>query len=88
MAKIRHGALEADAVTTIDLATDFGKCEVLNRGDVDIFFRVDGTDPEVDGDNCEVVPAGQWAVVEVTTNGPTIVKLISSSTPSYSVRGF
>lgn len=89
MARIVHGTLTADEVTTVTLTDlEYDQLEVMNvDGAAAIYFRVDGEDPEVDGDDCEVVPA-TISVLRVPT--PAVdneVRLISSGTPKYSVRG-
>lgn len=87
-----HGTLVADTVTTIsDIGTgiaDVEQVDVLNRdGTAEIYFTVDGTDPTVEGDNTEVLPAAIGALsVPVETTAKPTVKLISSGTPKYSVR--
>lgn len=89
MARIVHGTLVGDEVTTVTLTDrNFEQLEVMNvDGAAVIYFRVDGEDPEVEGDDCEVIPAS-IAVLRVPT--PSVdneVRLISSGTPKYSVRG-
>lgn len=88
MARIKHGTLVADTVTAVDLNPGMGEIEVGILDDPDpIFFRVDGEDPEIDGDDCEVVPSGIGAALRVDAPGEYEVKLISVGTPRYWVRG-
>jgi hypothetical protein len=80
----KHATLVAATVDMVTLAQDAQQVEVINRGTVDIYFRVDGTAPAVGGDDCEVLPAGASLIVP-TPNSTTVVELISSGTPPYSV---
>lgn len=84
-----HQTIVAATVDTVTFGVDFNEVEVLNRsGSAEIYFTVDGTTPTVGGTNCFVVPAAiSSAIVGVPTVGPTVVKLISSGTPTYSVSG-
>lgn len=88
MANIEHGTLVADTVTTVTLDSDAQEVEVLNRdGAAEIYFTVDGADPTVEGDDCQVLPAAIGAVqVRAPGGGVTDVKLISEGTPTFSVR--
>jgi hypothetical protein len=85
-----HRTLVAATVDRITLTdSNFGQVEVLNRdGVAEIYFTVDGADPTVGGDGTHVLPASVGAVV-VRSSGrqATVVKLISSGTPKYSIRG-
>jgi len=89
MARIKHGTLVAATVATVTLTVDCRDVEVLNRtGDAEIFFTVDGSTPTVAGDNTHVLPAQIGSlIVAVPETGNTVVKLISSGTPSYAVEG-
>jgi hypothetical protein len=94
MAYIRHGSLTASTVAEITLPDQsFGKIEVTNRsGDDEIYFIVlaandADTDPTVEGDDCEVLPAAVSALeVSAPDPSPVVVKLISEGTPDYSIR--
>lgn len=94
MAYIRHGTLVAATVTEVTLPDrSFGKVEVLNRsGAAEIYVLVlsandADTDPTVAGNDCEVLPAATSALeLPAPDPGPVVVKLISSGTPTYSVR--
>jgi hypothetical protein len=84
---IRHGVLESNTVDTVSVGVDADFIEVLNRGTDDIYFRFDGTDPEIDGNNSEIVPAGTALEVPRKASGNAVVKIISAGTPDYTVRG-
>lgn len=87
-ARAKHGTLSANTVATVALSAEWGGIEVKNRATAgDIYFRVDGTNPTVAGDECDVVTPGESLLVP-TGAGPDTVKLISSTEgAAYSVRG-
>lgn len=76
---------------TIDQVTftgiDLPEVEILSDGTADIYVSFGSTTtPTVAGTICYRVPAGSAsAVFEPRTSGDTVVKLISSGTPVYSV---
>lgn len=82
--------LTADTVETFTLDRDYRQVEVLNGdGSAEVFFTVDGADPEVDGAGCYYLPSaiGALAVSSHGTPQTTVVKAISSGTPKVAVRG-
>lgn len=86
MAVRKHGTLVAATVATVALAGNSKYVEVLNRGDDDIFFTINGTDPTVAGDDTFACPAGEFVKVRNYDRDNTVsVKLISAATPDYSV---
>jgi hypothetical protein len=84
-------ALAASTVDTVTFtASDRNSVRVYNdTGTAAIHFTTDGTTPTVNGANTYRVPAsaGAYLTVEVLGGGATVVKLISSGTPTYSVEG-
>ena len=88
---VQHAQLAANVVDTVILNADYPRVEVLSRdGTAAIFFTVDSDAPTVEGDNTHVIPAAisGISVSASTENGEnTTVRLISSSTPKYTVRG-
>jgi hypothetical protein len=85
--------LVASTVDTITFtASDRIKVRVTNdTGTAALFFTTDGvTDPTVNGAACERVPAsaGAYVEVDIATGTATVVKVISSGTPTYSVQGW
>lgn len=88
-ASSQHQTLAASTVDTVTLTADFNAVEVLNRGTSgDIYFTVDGvTVPTVGGAGTYVVQPGMSLIVDPATSANTVVKLISSGTPAYSVTG-
>jgi len=90
---IKHVTLTANAVTTVDFTAEHrlgATVRVTHKGNVtnDVFFRGDGIDPTVNGDNCQVVlgsAAPAWETVSLGrahdantgTPGLATLKLIS-----------
>lgn len=88
MARIKHGTLAANTVTTVAINQNVGSLEVLIVANpAAIYFRTDGTNPTVGGDDCEVVPAAVGAALSVDTPEHFSLRLISTGTPTYCVRG-
>lgn len=88
MARIKHGTLVADTVATVSLTGSHSAIEIMNvNGAAAIYFRTDGEDPEVAGDDCEVIPAAMGAAMAVDPGDTASVKMISAGTPMYCVRG-
>lgn len=87
MATRKHGTLTATVVATVSIGAAPDSISVINRGTVDIFATVNGTDPTVNGDDTFAVPAGGYRSIRVAndSDGTVAVKLISSGTPAYSV---
>ena len=85
--KVRHGETVGYVVETVNLGHDSDSVEVLNRGSFDLYFRLDGSDPVVDGNNSEIVPVGSALEVLRVASGNATVKLISEDDVKYSVRG-
>jgi hypothetical protein len=89
MADIQHGTLESNQVTTVTLDANYRYVEVLNRsGDAEIYFTVDGPVPSVSGADCFVLPAViSVREVDSRASGITVVRLISTGTPTWTVSG-
>lgn len=89
--RIVSATLTAGTVDTITLDTDYTAVEILNRdGAAEIYATTDGgPTPTVGGDNCDALPAAVGSLtVDASAFGvPTIVRLISSGTPAYTVKG-
>lgn len=83
-----HRTLVAATVDRVTFA-DFDQVEVMNRsGSAEIYFTVDASDPTVGGSNTHCLPAAISALVAKSgARGSTVVRLISSGTPTYSIRG-
>jgi hypothetical protein len=88
-----HNTLVATTVDTVTLTAQYNRVEILNRSaSGDIFVTLDGSTPSVGGNDTYVIPAtgvGTFVNPNWTNEPPisTVVKLISSGTPSYSVTG-
>jgi hypothetical protein len=81
-------ALAAAAVDTVTFGNDCDMVEVFTPdGTSAISFTVDGSVPAAGAKNTYYVPAVANSALEVTvqTGGNTVVKLISTGTPSYRV---
>lgn len=79
--------LVANTVDTVTLDSDWDWVEVVSDGAGALYVRVDGSNPTVAGPNAFVLPAGVASSreIKVRTSTPTVVKLISPGTPTYSV---
>lgn len=91
MAYAKHGTLVASTAATVTISGTFRKATLVNHGDDPIYFTSHGdadaiSDPTVQGDDTAVCPAGM-PVDLPCTSGNLTVKMISSSTPSYSLVG-
>lgn len=76
----KHETLAPDDELEVTFGADYGRVAVLNvTGTLPIYFRADGTTATVAGDDTYAVPAGARRVIEVDTNGPTVVSLISAA---------
>lgn len=99
--RVTHGTLTAATVATVTLAAYYTSVEILNRGTTEIYVSADGTstpaNPAVAGDEFDVIPPSSSLTVRgrnkwnptdgVAKPTTTVVKLISSATPTYSVIG-
>lgn len=80
--------LVAATVDTVTLSRPCRQVEVLSHdGAAAIYFTVDDSTPTVAGGNTFALPATPCALEVDTADNqpPTVVKLISSGTPTYSV---
>ena len=79
--------LVANVVETFTFRADVDAVEILSHdGAAPIYVTLDGTAPTVRGATTFVVPAAMGSsVLAPRTAGPTIVRLISSGTPTVSV---
>jgi hypothetical protein len=92
--RIQSGTVVANIVTTVTFATWYQSIEIVNRGTVDMWARVDGVDPTIAGDDCIfVAPQGFVGVLNpkhipepptgTTTN--TEIRMIAASNCNYTV---
>lgn len=89
--RIQSGTVVANTVTTVTLSYR-SSIEIINRGTVDMWARVDGVDPTIAGDECIFVPAQGFVDVpnpklpstaNFTSN--TEVRMIAGSNCNYTV---
>jgi endonuclease YncB( thermonuclease family) len=82
-----EAVLAANTIDTVEFASNLSDVEVVSDGSAAIYFTVDGDTPAVKGPNCFYLPAGGACSREVASkaNQPTVVQLISTGTPTYSV---
>ena len=87
---VHSKTLVANTADTVTLTADFGEVRVVNLdGAASIYFTVDGAAATVAGDGTLVLPAALASRVEraKVDRANTVVSLISSGTPKYSVEG-
>lgn len=84
---VQAKTLAANTVDTVTFNDDLDAVVVFSDGAAALYFTVDGTTPTIGGDNTYVLLKGVHAArrVLVPTSGDTVVKLISSGAPTYSV---
>ena len=84
---IHNVTLTAGAEDTFTFPDDVTEVEVLSHdGAATIYFTVDGTAATITGRHCRILPAAVSSVTaEPPTAGPTVVRVISSGTPTISV---
>lgn len=76
----KHETLLADDEVEVAFAADFGRVAVLViAGDEPVYFRADGTPATVGGDGTFAVLAGARRTIDVETDDPTTVSLISAA---------
>jgi hypothetical protein len=83
----KHATLVASTVDTVTFSTKPRSIEVRNLDSAAvIFFRYDGVSPTVNGDDTDRVGPGETLQIDDDNSDPPEVRLISSGTPSYSLR--
>ena len=84
--EITLSALTVDTVTFTN--TDLVSVEVINppTNEDSVWYTLDGSTPEVGGGTSYMVPAGAVDSREPTTGGATVIKLISTGTPTIRVQ--
>lgn len=92
--KAAHGTLSANTVDTITLSAWSRYVLVINKSSDIIYATTDGTAPTVAGDDTYCVPSNSSKLLfnegvepepALGVTAGTVVKLISSGTPAYSV---
>jgi hypothetical protein len=84
---VHDKTLVASTVDTVTFTDDLDRVEVISDGAAALYFTTDGSTPTVSGAKCWPLLSGvaNTLNVQVDTAGGTVVKLISSGTPKYSV---
>lgn len=75
--------------TSIATPVGFGQMEIVNiAGTAPVFYTTDGTTPVTTGSSTtRVIPAaGAVDIVNIKTDGTTVIKALSSGTPTISVQ--
>lgn len=81
-----HKTLTASTVDTVTFADDIKDVEIVSNGSAALYVTTDGTAPTVGGATAHYLPASASVrTVRVLGSSGTVVKLISSGTPTYSV---
>lgn len=81
-----HKTLVASTVDTVTFSRDCDRVEIINRdGAAELYFTTDGTTPTALGNNTLMLPAAIGSYTTTAVGGLSVVKLISSGTPAYSV---
>lgn len=75
--------LTADAVDTVTFTgVDLDQVSVISDGAAAVWYTLDGSTPEVDGEGSWYIPAiASVATTPPPTAGSTVVKLVSEGTP-------
>ncbi len=93
---VRHGTLTANTVATVTVTGNPSAVVIINRNALaDIYVSYDGTaapaNPTVGGNDFDVVPSAVGAGIVIADidrrTDTNVVKLISSSATSYTIRG-
>jgi hypothetical protein len=92
--QIQSGTVVANTVTTVTFATWYNGIEIVNRGTVDMWARVDGVDPTIAGDDCLfVAPQGfldvsnKKAPPRPGVSSNTEIRMLAASNCNYTVSG-
>jgi hypothetical protein len=78
----------ASTVDSVTFAEDVQEVEIISDGAAALYVTVDGSTPTVAGANTWILPAGALTTRTLRAqvgNSGTVVKLISSGAPTYSV---
>lgn len=88
MANPKHVTLTPSTSGDVVVTGYASEVAVINvSGEAPIYFRIDGTAPTIEGDNCYVVPAGVGAttIIDGPAGNGVTVKAISASAVKVSV---
>lgn len=77
----------ASTADTVTFDEDLAEVEVIHvTGTAEVWYTLDGTTPTVGGAACYLLPVGGVDRRQPKTSGDTVVKLISSGTPTVRVQ--
>lgn len=84
---VHDKTLVANVADTVTFADDCSQIEVTSDGAAALYFTTDGTTATVGGSHCYELPAGAASSLTVEALRPSgsVVSLISTGTPKYSV---
>lgn len=88
---IHSGSTTANTVSDITFVQWHSTIEIVNSGNVDMWARVDGTNPTIAGDDCIYIPAFSYVTIynlEPTSSSTvnfTDVRVISSGVTNFTV---
>lgn len=86
VAVAKHATLVATVVDTVNFSASVGYVRVHNRSNLGpLYFRLDGTNPSVGGDDSFVVDGNGEKVMVVPDPANVSVRLVASIAASYSV---
>jgi hypothetical protein len=81
-----HKQLASNVVDTVNMSGFCGTIRVYNRDTtLDIYYRIDGVNPTVAGDECDVLPPGNDVLIGMGDPTAPTIKLICSGNATYSV---
>ena len=86
---ITSGVLTPNVVANPSFDTYYQRVEIVNRGAYDIWYRLDGIDPEIGGDDSGIIPAMSYQddIRNDLSSSNTNFTLISAGDSAYTVSG-
>ncbi len=81
--RVTSGVTVANTVRQVTFATWYNDIEIVNRGAVPLWVRVDGVNPIVAGDECHFVPVQG---IIVLSNGKPQPDVIAGKTSNCDIR--
>lgn len=80
-------ALTAATVLTVTFGDDLDAVQIVSDGAASLYFTLDGSTPTVGSTSCYYLPATASSDIrQPKTSGGTVVKVISSGTPTVTVQ--
>lgn len=82
----KRKVLVANSVSTFSFSKKYDKFDIVNLSDSEaVFIKVNNTNPEIEGEDSIVIPAGTCFTINVTLNE---IRAISSSGPTLQIVGY